>query len=167
MANKGNIPVKSNESKASSEVSALKHPILEMEKAFDRFFGNSWGWPTAWHMHDFPTIEIEGTRLPKVDLIDRKNELLLRAELPGLDKKDVEVTLNDNILLVKGHTNTEKKEEEGEYHRHEIQSASFARSISVPSNIDASKIVATLKDGVLEVTLPKTNKSTKQTINVK
>lgn len=168
MANKQNIPVKSKKSKvskASNESAALRHPILEMEKAFDRFFGNGLGWP-AWNRHDFPAVEIEGTRLPKVDFIDRKNEMLLRAELPGLDKKDVEVTLNDNMLLVKGHTDTEKKEEEGEYHRHEIQSASFARSISVPSNIDASKIAASLKDGVLEVTLPKTKTSAKQTIDV-
>jgi HSP20 family protein len=163
MAKKENIQVKSNE---ASENTALRHPILEMEKAFDRFFGKGWGWPTAWHQHDFPAIEIEGTRLPKVDLIDRQDEVLLRAELPGLDKKDVEVSLNDNVLLVKGRTKTEKKEEEGEYHRHEIQSSSFARSISVPSNIDASKIAATLKDGVLEVTLPKTKSSTKKTINV-
>lgn len=163
MAKKENIQVKSNE---ATESTALRHPILEMEKAFDRFFGKGWGWPIAWHLHDFPAIEIVGTRLPKVDLIDRKDEVLLRAELPGLDKKDVEVSLNDNILLVKGQTKTEKKEEEGEYHRHEIQSSSFARSISVPSNIDASKIAATLKDGVLEVTLPKTKSSTKKTINV-
>lgn len=163
MAKKENIQVKSNETKEST---AIRHPILEMEKAFDRFFGKSWGWPATWHLHDLPAIEIEGTRLPKVDLIDRQNEVLLRAELPGLDKKDVEVSLNDNILMVRGQTKTEKKEEEGEYHRHEIQSASFARSITVPSNIDASKIAATLKDGVLEVTLPKTKSSTKKTIDV-
>lgn len=163
MAKKENIQVKSNETKEST---AIRHPILEMEKAFDRFFGKSWGWPATWHPHDLPAIEIEGTRLPKVDLIDRQNEVLLRAELPGLDKKDVEVSLNDNILMVRGQTKTEKKEEEGEYHRHEIHSASFARSITVPSNIDASKIAATLKDGVLEVTLPKTKSSTKKTIDV-
>lgn len=163
MSKKENIQVKNNEPKESV---SLRHPTLEMEKVFDRFFGKSWGWPTVWHMHDLPAITLEGARLPKVDLIDRKNEVLLRAELPGLDKKDVEVSLNDNILMVKGQTKTEKNEEEGEYHRHEIQSASFARSISVPSNIDASKITAELKDGVLEVTLPKTKSSTKKTINV-
>jgi HSP20 family protein len=163
MAKKENVPVKT---KKSNETSILRHPLIEMERAFDRFFGNRLGWPNAWHMDDFPTIEIEGTRLPKTDLIERKNEILVRAELPGLDKKDVEVTLNDNILLVKGHTDTEKEEEEGEYHRHEIQSSSFARSFSVPSNIDASKIAASLKDGVLEVTLPKNKESTPQNIDV-
>ena len=162
MANKGNIPVKSKE---QNENPILRHPILEMEKAFDRLFGNGRGWPAVWHMNDDTLIDIDGTRLPKVDLIDRKNEMLLRAEMPGLDKKNVEVTLNDNVLLVKGRTNTEK-EEEGEYHRHEIHSASFARSIAVPSNIDASKISASLKDGVLEVTLPKTKATKKQSINI-
>lgn len=163
MAKKQTVPVKMKE---SNEASLLRHPLIEMERAFDRFFGNRLGWTSPWHMDDFPTIEIEGTRLPKTDLIDRKNEILVRAELPGLDKKDVEVTLNDNILLVKGHTKTEKEEEKGEYHRHEIQSSSFARSISVPSNIDASKIAASLKDGVLEVTLPKNKESTTQNIDV-
>lgn len=164
MANKGSIPVKN---KNKNEGSLLKHPTLEMENAFDRFFGNSWNMPTMWNIRDFPSIEIEGTRLPKIDIIDRKNHMLVRAELPGLDKKDVEVTLNDNMLLIKGQTKTEMEKEEGEYHRHEIQSASFARSISVPSNVDASKIAAILKDGVLEVTLPKNKATSKQTINVK
>jgi HSP20 family protein len=164
MAKNENIPVKSKE---SNESLMLKSPIHEVEKAFDRFFGTGWGWPKSWDMHDFPTIEIEGTRLPKVDLIDRKNQILVRAELPGLDKKDVEVTLNDNMLLIRGHTKTEEEKEEGEYHRHEIQSSSFARTISVPNNIDASKIAASLKDGVLEVILPKSKTSSKQTINVK
>ena len=92
--------------------------------------------------------------------------MLVRAELPGLDKKNVEVSLNDNILFIKGHTDTEKEEDEGEYHRHEIQNTSFARSISVPNNIDASKIAASLKDGVLEVILPKPKTSAKKMINV-
>lgn len=162
MANKENIPVKSKSNKSV----ALKHPALEMEKAFDHLFGNGWSWPNAFHVHGFPTADIEGSRLPKVDLIDRKNEMLVRAELPGLSKKDVEVTLDGDLLMVKGHVETEKEEEEGNYYKHEIHNASFNRSISVPKNIDGSKIKASVKDGVLEVTLPKTKETKKHTVNV-
>jgi len=165
MANKGNISVKSDK-KTDKNAKKLKHPILEMEKAFDRFFGNGWELPNLHRFTNFPAVEIEGSRLPKVDVIDRKNEMLVRAEVPGLNKKDVEVTLNDNVLLVKGHANSEKEQEEGEYHRHEIYSSSFARAIAVPNNIDESNIAASLEDVVLKVTLPKTKSTKKRAINI-
>ncbi len=166
---KGNIPVKS-ESKEATKTSwpALQHPIAEMERAFDRFFGR--GWPSLRHWSDFRTLdnlfEAEGLRMPSLDVVDRDNEVLVRAEIPGIEKKDISVSLADNVLSIKGQSSSEKKEEKGDYHRHEISSSSFARSITVPANVDASKTVANLKDGILEITLPKLESSKKRNIAV-
>jgi HSP20 family protein len=158
---KQDIPVKSE--------SPLMHPLLEIEKAFDRLVGN--GWPISWHLRDIPmsmdAFTFEGSRAPKLDVIDREKEIIVRAEVPGINKKDIDVSLNENLLTIKGKTSSEKKEEKGDYHRHEISSSSFARSVTLPSSVTESKITASLKDGVLEVTLPKNGSSKKKSITVK
>lgn len=165
--------VKGKES-AKSTSAAIRHPIAEMERAFDRFFGR--GFPSLWSGRDFPSLdsffgnnlfEFNGQRLPNLDVIDRDNEILVRAEVPGVDKKDLSISLTDNLLTIKGQTHSEKKEEEGDYHRQEISSSSFARAITLPGTVNASKAEASLKDGVLEITFPKSEASKKRNIAVK
>lgn len=167
MATQKKIPVKGS-NKAKGE-SLMLHPLLEIEKAFDRLVGK--GWPMSWHLRDFPTavnsFEFEGVKIPKLDVIDRDKEIVVRAEVPGIDKKDIDVFLNGNLLTIKGESSSEKKEEKGDYHRHEISSSSLARSVTLPSSVIESKVTASLKDGVLEVTLPKNGASKKKTITVK
>ncbi|MGZ8983592.1 MAG: Hsp20/alpha crystallin family protein [Methylotenera sp.] len=85
---------------------------------------------------------------------------------PGIDKKDINISLTDNLLTIKGQTSSEKKEEKGDYYRHEISKSSFARSVSMPGAVDSSKTVASLKDGILEITLPKLESSKRRTITV-
>lgn len=167
------VPVsKGKVTKSTSSV--IRHPITEMERAFDRFFGR--GFPSLWRGRDFPTIdslfgdnlfEFSGQRLPNLDVVDRDNEIMVRAEVPGIEKKDLNISLTDNILTIKGQSRTEKKEEEGDYHKHEISSSSFARSLTLPGTVDVSKAAASLKDGVLEITLPKAESSKKRNITVK
>lgn len=177
--NKQNIRVTENapaskDKAVKSTSSMVRHPIAEMERTFDRFFGR--GFPSLWRGHDFPTIdsllggnlfEFSGQRLPNLDVVDRDNEIMVRAEVPGVDKKDLSISLTDNILTIKGQSSSEKKVEEGDYHKQEISSSSFARSFSLPGTVDASKAIASLKDGVLEVTLPKAESSKKRNITVK
>lgn len=158
--NKVNIPVTSNKKTVTKAPwPAIQHPILEMERAFDRFFGRSW--PALDNLFEF-----EGVRIPSLDMVDRDNELLIRAEIPGIEKKDINVFLADNVLTIKGQSHKEEKEEKGDYYRNEISTSSFARSVTVPTNVDASKTIANLRDGVLEIKLPKTNTSKKQNIAV-
>jgi HSP20 family protein len=168
-ATKGNIPVtssKKEESKSSWPV--LHHPIAEMERAFDRVFGRNW--PSLKRMSDFPALdnlfEVEGMRMPSLDVIDRDGEVLVRAEIPGIEKKDINISLTDNVLTIKGESKQEEKEEKGDYYRHEISSSSFARSVTVPTSVDVSKAVANLKDGVLEIKLPKAESSKRRNITV-
>lgn len=150
--------------------SRLMHPLLEIEKAFDHLIGN--GWPISWRLKDLPTpdkanfLNLSDTRIPKLDVINHEKKIVVRAEVPGINKKDIDVSLSDNILTIKGETTSEKKEE-GEYHTHEISSTSFARSVALSSPVIEAEITAALTDGVLEVTLPKAKESKKHPIDVK
>ncbi|CAG0962008.1 Spore protein SP21 [Methylophilaceae bacterium] len=160
------VPVTNgNETKSTP---SLLHPFTEMESAFERLFRRNW--PSLWGRHDFPTfdalLEFERQRIPNLDIIDRDSEIVVRAEIPGIDKKDVSVAVTDNLLTVKGQTQSEKKDEKGDYHRHEISRSSFARSVTLPGAVDASRSAATLKDGILEIKMPKAESSQRRTIAV-
>lgn len=168
---------KADAGKAAATKSApavIRHPIADMERAFDRFFGR--GFPAWWQSHEFPSVdalfggslaEIGGQRLPNLDVIDRSDEIVVRAEVPGVDKKDISISLTDNLLTIKGQSKTEKKEEDGDYHKREISSSAFARSFTLPGAVDAGNASASLKDGVLEISLPKSEASKKRNIEVK
>jgi len=104
--------------------------------------------------------------MPNVDVIDREDEILVRAELPGVDRKDVDVSLSDSLVTIKGSSNHEEKEEKGNYSRREMSRGTFSRTIALPGEVDGSKAKATFSDGVLELTLPKMEKSRRQKIRV-
>jgi HSP20 family protein len=165
--NKVNVPVATNMGHAKTHWSVM-NPIHDMERAFDRLLGRRA--PSMWHWSETPMLdslfEFEGQRLPSLDVIDRDSELLIRAEVPGVDKKDISVSLADKTLTIKGQTKSEKKDENGDYYRHEISCASFARSVTLPGNVDATKTVANLRNGILEITLPKVETSKRYSINV-
>jgi HSP20 family protein len=99
-------------------------------------------------------------------VIDRDEEIMLRAELPGVEKKDLDVSITDNTVTIKAISSTEEKEEKGDYYRCEISRGSFARTIALPSNVESDKAVASFKEGILELTLPKVEKSQRRRINV-
>jgi HSP20 family protein len=117
---------------------------------------------------DWPTMRLpfEG-RSPKVDVIDRDDDILIKAELPGVDKKDLDVSVTDNSVTIKASTRRESKEEKGDYYRQEISSGYIARTVALPSAVDAKRATAELKDGVLQLTLAKIEKSKRQRIEVK
>jgi HSP20 family protein len=104
--------------------------------------------------------------MPKVDVIDRDEDVLVRAELPGVEKKDLEISTSDTSVTLKATTRHEEKEEKGDYYRCEITRGSFARTIALPSQVQSDKAKANLKDGVLELTLPKVEKSKRRTVTV-
>lgn len=165
--NKENVPVTSNKAEIKT-TSATKHPMAEMERAFDRLFRH--GWPSLWRWRDMPMLDnlldLESQRSPNLDVIDRDNEILVRAEIPGIEKKDLNISLTDNLLTIKGQSSHEVKEEKGDYHKHEISSFSFSRSVMLPGAVDAANTTASLKNGILEIALPKVESSKRRTIAV-
>jgi HSP20 family protein len=92
---------------------------------------------------------------PAVDVYEDKDNLLVKAELPGLKKDDIEISLHDGFLTLSGERKQEQKSENGDVYRSERWTGRFHRSISLPCSVVADKIKATYKDGLLEVTLPK------------
>lgn len=99
-------------------------------------------------------------------MIDRENELLVRAELPGVDKQDLDVSLSDNTVTIRASTSHEREEEQGDYHRREISRGSFARTIRLPAMITGEKAKATFRNGILEMTLPKIEQEQRRRIEI-
>jgi HSP20 family protein len=123
-------------------------PLDEVERLFDRLM--TFNWP-LWGEEQFKNI-----RVPQMDVIDRDMEVLIRVEVPGVEKENLDISVSDNTLSIKGSTRREVKEETEDFYRCEISQGNFSRSMILPGGVDSSKISASLKDGVLEVNLPKT-----------
>lgn len=96
---------------------------------------------------------------PAVDIVETENEIHVKAEVPGVSLGDIDLSLENNVLTLKGERKFEKESKDENYHRIERSYGSFSRSFSVPSSVDAASIKADYKEGVLTITLPKTQKA--------
>lgn len=131
-------------SSPETSISRLRH---EMDNLFDRFFSDP-----------FTTMEPFGARGgfgPRIDLAESDSEVTVKAELPGIDPKDVDLRVEGNMLLIRGEKKQEKEEKRRDYLYVERQYGSFQRSVQLPSTVDPDKVDAAYKDGVLTVTLAK------------
>jgi HSP20 family protein len=155
------VPVKTEE-KAPAATSleawrpfeSLRHEIDRLFEDFDRGFWTSPFRRTRLSLE--PLWRGEPTwKVPAVDVVDTEKAYKISAELPGLDEKDVEVKLANRNLTIKGEKQEEKEEKQKDYYLHERRFGSFERSFEVPDEVDADKIEASFKKGVLTVTLPK------------
>ncbi len=108
-----------------------------------------------------------GQWLPAVDIRETDEALLVEAELPGIDKKDVNVEVKDGVLTISGERKFEKDVKEENVHRIERSYGRFVRSFSLPTNVDTDKVEASMKDGVLHVRLPKKESAKPKAIAVK
>ncbi|MGQ9630195.1 MAG: Hsp20/alpha crystallin family protein [bacterium] len=128
----------------------------EMNRLFEDFFGRKgireW-MPERWS--------------PSVDLSETSDAFILKADLPGLTHKDIHVSLTNNILTLSGEKKQEKEEKGETYHRIERAYGSFSRSFTLPSEVKADKIDAKFKDGVLTITMPKSERAKSREIQVK
>jgi HSP20 family protein len=121
----------------------------EMDRMFDRMMAH----PLRGGMWS-PSFGPEAG-LPRVDVIDREKEILLRAEVPGVRKEDLEVTITDHTVTLRGKYQHGTEREEGDYYYSETAAGEFSRCVPLPTDIDSSKAKAVSKDGVIEITLPK------------
>ena len=103
---------------------------------------------------------------PSVDISETDSEYLIKGEIPGVKKEDVKVTIQDGMLTIQGERRQEKEEKGKKFHRIECSYGSFARSFRVPSDADESSVKAEFKDGMLNVTLAKSEKAKPKSINV-
>ena len=105
--------------------------------------------------------------VPAVDVFDTKDAVVLKAELPGMKVDDIQIEVDDNVLTIKGERTFEERVDEERYYRVERRYGSFQRSIALPQGVKADDIRATYEDGVLEVTVPKTEAEKPRRIEVR
>ncbi len=141
-------------------------PFEEMDRMFDSFFRRGWMRPWRFELPSFPEMTLPAMKMPKVDVIDRDNEVLVRAEVPGVDKKNIDISVSDNAVTIKGETRHEEKEEKGDYYRCEITHGAFSRTVTLPADVDGARAKASFNDGMLELTLPKMEKAKRHSIRV-
>ncbi|MCI0506210.1 MAG: Hsp20/alpha crystallin family protein [Gammaproteobacteria bacterium] len=142
-------------------------PFEEVDRMLEGFFPRGWMRPfrTEWPSWGELTAPLE-MQLPKVDVIDRDAEVVVRAEMPGVDKDNLEVSVSDNAVTIKGETQREEKEEKGNYYRRETSRGAFSRTIALPNYVNTEGCKAAFKDGILELTLPKLEKAKRRTIKI-
>lgn len=144
------------------ELANFPSDILSMQKEinhmFDRFFRGG-------------TVADDGIMttnwLPAVDLIEKDDEFVAKVELPGVSKDDVKITMQDNILTVRGEKKEEKETRQSNYHHLERSYGSFQRSFTLPNAVKADKVEAQYIDGILTITLPKSEEAKRKQIEVR
>ena len=113
-----------------------------------------------------PEMADEKQWLPKVDVSETDDHVIVKAEVPGMDKKDINITMSDGILTIRGEKKQEKEEEKENYRFVERSYGSFSRSLRVPNGVDGNKIEAGYKDGVLKVVIPKSGSEKSRKIEI-
>jgi HSP20 family protein len=143
------------------EIAAMPSDLFgfqrEMNKMFDNFFRGD--------------IREEDSALmawtPAVDISEHDDEFLVKVELPGVNRDDVKITIESNILTIRGEKKQEKEIKKENYHRVERNYGSFQRSFTLPTTVKSDRIDAVYKDGILSIALPKAEESKPKQIEVK
>src|SRR5271165_2053347 len=168
------VPV-TTESKPESPLTATRmrtwRPFENLRREVDRLFEDFTLSPfrrPAFGIEPFWTPE-SWVAVPAVDFVEHDNGYEVHADLPGMDEKDIEVKVAGGVLTIKGEKHEEKEEKKPDFHLRERRFGAFERALRVPEGVDADKIGASFKKGVLTVTLPKTAEAQKpvKTIEVK
>ncbi len=143
-------------------------PESEFERFFDRWFDDFrpvLRWPRLLGPERWlPAREI--ISMPAVDVYDEKNEIVVKADLPGITSDELDVTVSESRLTIKGEKKKEQEVKEEDYHRLERSYGAFARTIELPVPVKVDEVKATFKHGVLEVRLPKTEKARQAPVKV-
>lgn len=134
-----------------------EHPLAAFQREFDRLFDDLWrGFEMPMSARFDRAL---GSVAPRIEMAETDAAITLRAELPGLEEKDVELTLADNVLTVSGEKKTEREEKETGVAYSECAYGAFQRRIPLPADVVEEQVTATFRNGVLTVTLPKSPKS--------
>ena len=135
------------------------NPLTRIHDEMDDLFGNFF---EKW---DLPIMN-KG-RWPALDVVENDNEFVVKAEVPGCKAEDIDISVNNNRLIISGEKKQDEEKKEKNYYHLERSYGSFRREINLGSEIDANKIDATYKDGILSIKLPKTEKTKPVKIKVK
>ena len=151
------VPWKNRRRDVGIRPSEESYPLSTLQRRMNRMFDDFFG--------DFDGFSLSPLRapargadgfMPRMDIAETDKDITISAELAGMDEKDVEITVHDDVLTIKGEKKTEHEEKEGQRFLTERSYGSFSRSIALPAEVDQEKIDASFKKGILKVKLPKT-----------
>jgi HSP20 family protein len=129
----------------------------EMDRAFDRFFE---GWP-------FQVTKGGRSWTPSIDVSETPKAVVVKAEIPGMEAKDIDIAITGDVLTIRGERRQEKEEKDENTHLVERRYGSFSRSVGLPAEVETDKVDATYKNGVLKITMTKSKKASQKKIEVK
>lgn len=135
-------------------------------RAMEAFFPQGWLRTFNW---DFPILSTNGNMggfFPKVDVVDRDSDVLVRADIPGVAKEDIEVQVTESTLIIKGASHKEKSMSKDEYYKSEIMQGRFSRTLTLPCSVISDAAKAQYKDGVLEISMPKQKAFARHTVQI-
>jgi HSP20 family protein len=138
-------------------------PFDEITREFDRMMRRNFGFG------DYYNEEERGLAMwsPRADVTESKEQIMVKLDLPGIEEKDIQVTLENNVLTISGERKYESDEKEENYQRMECFYGTFTRSFTLPRTVDAEKIKANYKNGVLSLNMPKREESKPKKIDIK
>jgi HSP20 family protein len=128
-------------------------PVNNLAESIKEFLSDFWN-DASFSLKDFEYS-------PKIDITENEKNMIVNAEIPGMEQKDINVEIKKNVLTISGEKTEEKERENEKIHRVERKCGSFQRNVVLPSNVDTKKIKATYKNGVLCIEIPKTKQKEK------
>lgn len=143
-----------------SPLKELEEMRKDMDRLFEEFFSPITRRRRGWLKPEMGVI------VPNIEMYDRKNEIVVKAELPGVAKEDIDLTITKDSLTLKGEAKKEEEIKEEDYYASEISYGSFTRTIALPVEVDSEKAKASFKNGVLEITLPKREEAKPKEIKI-
>ena len=150
----------------ATEPTRMPSPMRASEREIDRAFRDFFHWPRLREMEPFAFPRDLRMQVPSLDVYEEKSDVVVKAEMPGMSKDDIDITLSDSTLTLKGEKKKEEEVKEKDYYRCERQYGSFYRTVELPSEVKSDGVKATFKDGILEVRLAKSAESKKKEIHV-
>ncbi len=139
------------------ELASFPSDVLNIQREINRMF------ETFFRGEQEDTSLFSPAWKPAVDIVEHENEYIAKVELPGVNRDNVKITMQDNVLTVRGEKNQEKKEKEANFHRVERYYGSFQRSFTLPTSVRNDAIEAEYKDGILTIHMPKAEEAKTQT----
>ena len=137
-------------------------PFRDLDKWFEDIF------PRPFAPFSFPRLRIAAEEImPDVDIFQTDKDVVLKAELPGMKKEDIDVTLTAGTITISGEKKKEDEVKKKDYYKYERSYGSFCRTFSLPAEVKADKVKSTFRDGVLEVIMPKSEEAKKKEVKVK
>lgn len=151
----------------SGELYRAPSPFEELDRLMGSFMRSPWSRLLSEEWSPWPQLGLQLDRpMPRVDVIDSDENVEVMAELPGVKKEELDISVSDNTLTIRGSTSHEETKEQGEYHRREIRRGEFSRTVVLPAPVNGDQAKASFENGVLKISLPKLAKAKRRNIQV-